>query len=42
MMTSLRHLVLSLLRLASHTNIAQALPRNTNHPKQAVKPILTS
>lgn len=42
MMASLRNLVLSLLRLAGHTNIAKALRRNANHPKQAVELILTS
>lgn len=42
MMASLRNLVLSLLRLAGHTNIAKALRRNANHPKQAVELVLTS
>ncbi|WP_263399604.1 hypothetical protein [Saccharopolyspora pogona] len=42
MMASLRNLVLSLLRLAGHTNIAKALRYNANHPKQAVKLVLTS
>jgi hypothetical protein len=42
MMASLRNLVLSLLRLAGHTNIAKALRRNANHPKQAAEPVFTS
>lgn len=42
MMASLRNLVLSLLRLAGHTNIAQALRRNAHHPEQAIELVLTS
>lgn len=42
MMASLRNLALSLLRLAGHTNIAQALRHNANHPEHAIKLVLTS
>lgn len=42
MMASLRNLVLSLLRLNGHTNIAKALRRNATRPKRAITLITTS
>jgi len=41
-MAGIRNLVLSLLRLAGHTNIAKALRHNARKPKRAVKLVLTS
>ncbi len=41
-MASIRNLASSLLRLAGHTNIAQALRHNARKPKRAIKPVLTS
>jgi hypothetical protein len=39
---SLRNLVLSILRLAGHTNIAKALHHNAGSPKLAIKLVMTS
>jgi predicted transposase YbfD/YdcC len=41
-MAGIRNLAISLLRLAGHTNIAQALRHNARKPKRAVTLVLTS
>jgi predicted transposase YbfD/YdcC len=41
-MAGIRNLAISLLRLAGHTNIAQALRHNARKPKRTVKLVLTS
>jgi predicted transposase YbfD/YdcC len=42
LLASLRNLVLSLLRLTGHTNIAKALRHNARHPIRAITLVLTS
>jgi predicted transposase YbfD/YdcC len=41
-MAGIRNLVIGLLRLAGHTNIAKALRHNARKPKRAIKVVLTS
>lgn len=41
-MAGIRNLVISLLRLAGHTNIAKALRHNARNPKRAITLVMTS